>query len=196
MKMWITGLHPVYPRRNHGKLWRPAMTNKCKDAYATGKAHRVRYPLNSGANKIREAAGRYDKFPDIVQRYGEYSSATPARRKRIVPPYSPCMPYEASWWTRRVPEELCKTLASYIWHAVPKLVVDDVPIAVVQKMELWLKEEVPVFIRAAEAARLDSKRPWKDRARELANRQGQLYDLMEYFVFITDRIKRWAKIRE
>jgi hypothetical protein len=170
------------------------MTNKCKKAYATGKAHRVLYPLASGANKIREAAGRYDNFPDIVQRYGEYSSLSLGKRKSFAPPYSPCMPYEASWWTRRVPEELCKTLASKICHAVPKLVVDDVPISVVQKLELWLKEEVPLFIRAAEAARLDSKRPWKERARELANRQGQLYDLMEYFVFITDRIKTWARL--
>jgi len=172
------------------------MTNKCKDAYATGKAHRVRYPLNSGANKIREAAGRYDRFPDIVQRYGEYSSATPARRKRIVPPDAHCMPYEASWWTRRVPEELCETLASYICHAVPKLVVDGVPVEVVRSLGRWLEIEVPEFLAAAEAARLDSRRPWKGRARELANRQGQLYDLTEYFVFITDRIKRWAKIHE
>ena len=170
------------------------MINKCKEAYLKGEAYRVTYPLTNGIIKIREADDWASRLPDTLQRYGEYSSTSSSGQRFLSPPASPCMPDEAYWWTRKLPENLCEDLASRVYHAVTKLKVDGVPPMVVNDLVQWLDREIPSFLEAAEAARHDSKRPWKYRARELANKESELYNLALRFIFIIDRIRSYARI--
>jgi len=170
------------------------MLNQCKDAYLKGQAYRVLYPLTKGMIKIRELDDWASQLPDLLQRYGAYSSASAKNKGFLSPPNSPCMAYEACWWTRKLPADLCQELANRVYHAVTKLEADGLPPNVVDDLVYWLDWKIPTFLEFAESARLDSKRPWKYRARELANRQGQLYELTLRLIYIIGRVRTEAKI--
>ena len=153
----------------------PQMT--CHNTFAEAQLRRRSYPLEAGADKLREARHRLSRMMETIDAIGDFlRNPVSVMSESALGPC--CTTFDKAIWLKSVPDQLAEKLGYDILPAIAALTADGVPKTVLAAELKLAQATANQLLKDCEVQRVRLKGGIKDEYAAIKSGQSELYDLL------------------